>query len=129
MTNLQYISMGSNFLSGNIPSEIGQLQNLLVASFNFNDFAGSIPTIFGNLPKLEYLSLGGNSYTGPIPKEFGSLKNLKSLDMGQITYLNGNRYEGVWDRDKIVGRGKYKLLVGTGKGGKEDTVGLRVFGY
>ena len=48
---------------------------------------------------------------------------------GELTYLNGNRYEGVWDRDKIVGRGKYKLLVGTGKGGKEDTVKMRVFGY
>jgi hypothetical protein len=47
---------------------------------------------------------------------------------GVMTYLNGNSYEGIWDNDKIRGRGRYTILTGE-KGGSADTVKLRVFGY
>ena len=36
--------------------------------------------------------------------------------------------EGIWDNDKIRGRGRYTILTGE-KGGSADTVKLRVFGY
>ena len=33
-----------------------------------------------------------------------------------MTYLNRNSYEGIWDNDKIRGRGRYTILTGE-KGG------------
>jgi hypothetical protein len=48
---------------------------------------------------------------------------------GEIIYLNGNSYQGVWDRDKIRGKGKYTILTGDPNEEEPDTVILKVFGY
>ena len=40
---------------------------------------GEIPTELGNLSNLETLDLGGNQLTGEIPTELGSLSNLQGL--------------------------------------------------
>ena len=80
LTNLIDLYLDDNSLSGAIPSEIGNLTSLVELSLGGN-FTGAIPTEIGNLTILEELSLGGN-FTGAIPTEIGNLTNLRWLGLG-----------------------------------------------
>jgi len=57
----------SNQLSGSIPRELGNLNNLTVLYLFSNQLSGSIPSELGNLSNLEWLSLSENQLSGSIP--------------------------------------------------------------
>ena len=98
----------NNQLTGEIPTELGQLANLTDLSLSWNQLTGRIPTELGQLTNLTDLWLNGNQLTGEIPTELGQLANLRSLnldfnqltgaipvELGQLTkltllYLGGN---------------------------------------
>ena len=82
------ISLSSNQLSGSIPSELGNLGNLLGLMLYSNQLTGSIPSALGNLSNLAVLSLYSNQLNGSIPPELGNLSNLKHL------YLQSNNLSG-----------------------------------
>jgi Leucine-rich repeat (LRR) protein len=44
-----------------------------------NQFTGSIPSEIGNISNLLYFSMGNNQISGEIPAEFGKLSRLKEL--------------------------------------------------
>ena len=62
-----------NQLTGEIPSEIGNLTNLTRLSLNRNQLTGSIPPEIGNLTNLTLLSLYDNQLTGEIPESICDL--------------------------------------------------------
>ena len=72
-----------NFLTGAIPSELGDLSNLRTLSLRDNYYlTGAIPPELGSLRDLEHLHIGDNSLTGgEIPSELGDLSNLEGLDL------------------------------------------------
>ncbi|SVD61753.1 uncharacterized protein METZ01_LOCUS414607, partial [marine metagenome] len=76
LTNLTYLSLGINQLTGEIPSEIGNLTNLTSLSLSSNQLTGAIPPEIGNLTNLIVLGLQDNQLTGSIPIEIGNLSNL-----------------------------------------------------
>jgi hypothetical protein len=80
---LTYLDLSYNAstggLSGEIPSEIGNLTNLTVLNLQSNQLTGEIPSWIGNLTNLTQLYLYSNLLTGEIPPEIGSLTNLSSL--------------------------------------------------
>ena len=78
-----------NQLTGNIPSEISDLDNLEYLDLSDNQLTGHIPHELGDLSKLGSLNLSGNQLTGVIPPEFGKLANLEWL------LLNDNLLEGL----------------------------------
>tara|TARA_B110000014_G_scaffold247403_1_gene220904 strand:- start:21 stop:791 length:771 start_codon:yes stop_codon:yes gene_type:complete len=82
LTNLTYLDLSRNQLSGTIPPEIGNLTNLTYLNLGFNQITGSIPPEIGNLINLTYLGLYLNQLTGSIPPEIGNLTNLTWLDLG-----------------------------------------------
>ena len=75
-------------LTGEIPSEIGNLVNLTYLNLYANQLTGEIPLEIGDLTHLTYLDLQMNQLTGQIPLEIGNLINLIHLR------LNGNNLTG-----------------------------------
>ena len=81
LQNLKGLYLGNNQLTGNIPPEIGNLKNLSYLELFNNQLTGNIPPGIGDLLNLRYLDLHTNRLTGPIPSEIGNLLNLKDLDL------------------------------------------------
>lgn len=78
-TNLQWLALGGNKISGSIPAEIGNLVNLNVLGMDMNLLTGSIPASIGELRQLQELYLSDNKFSGPIPASLGNLTKLNKL--------------------------------------------------
>ena len=90
LTNLYWLDLGQNELTGEIPRRTGQrLVNLDSLFLGGNGLTGEIPRELGNLTNLVWLDLWQNELTGVIPPELGNLTYLDRLD------LRENRLTGV----------------------------------
>ena len=98
LTNLTDLMLDGNQLTGEIPSEIGQLTNLTHLSLQNNQFTGEIPPEIGNLTNLIELRLYENQLTGSIPPEIGNLTNLTELRLYN-NQLTGEIPENICDLD------------------------------
>ncbi|KAL2480248.1 putative LRR receptor-like serine/threonine-protein kinase [Abeliophyllum distichum] len=75
------INLTSNYFYGNLPREMIQLRRLQIIDFRLNSFSGQIPSWFGFLPKLQVLYLRNNNFTGFIPPSLSNISTLKYLDL------------------------------------------------
>ncbi len=82
------LDLAKNGLSGELPSELGALDNLIWLIVRENPISGEILPELGDLINLVHLELDWNQLTGEIPPELGNLTNLLWLG------LNGNRLSG-----------------------------------
>lgn len=85
LPSLHYLYLQNNNFSGNIPSSLPLQLNLL--DLSFNSFVGNIPTTLQNLTHLTGLSLQNNSLTGAIPDL--KISRLKHLNLS-YNHLNGS---------------------------------------
>ena len=85
---VKVMDLAGNQLSGEIPSELGDLTELTVLSLRGNQLIGEIPAELGGLTNLTGLDLAGNQLIGEIPLELGGLTNLTWV------YLWGNELSG-----------------------------------
>ena len=89
-------------LAGNIPAEIGNLNQLAVLDLGENALSGSMPIELGSLTNLTNFTVSRNQLSGPIPSEIGQLINVTRLflqdntftgsipsEIGQLTLLAG----------------------------------------
>jgi hypothetical protein len=89
---LRVLSLRSNRLSGNIPTDILSLPSLHSLYLQHNNFSGNISSSLSS--ELIFLDLSFNSFTGNIPATINNLTNLTSLNLrnnsltGPISYLN-----------------------------------------
>ena len=74
--------------SGNLASDIGDLDRLSFLDLRQNAFEGGIPDSFSNLIHLKFLSVAENQLTGEIPDYFKSFSQLVRLE------LNDNDFSG-----------------------------------
>ncbi|KAF7012925.1 unnamed protein product [Triticum aestivum] len=81
LENLVTLKLSINNLSGPIPSELGYLKKLVRLDFVHNNLIGSIPRDLGNLTKLTILYLTGNYLSGYLPRELCYLMNLRELSL------------------------------------------------
>ncbi|TYJ17281.1 hypothetical protein E1A91_A09G041700v1 [Gossypium mustelinum] len=66
-------------IRGNIPMEIGSLNNALTLDLSVNELSGSIPTTIGRLKNIQLLEFSGNKLQGSIPHQLCGLKGLYKL--------------------------------------------------
>ena len=77
------LDLSARGLTGELPTELGRLNNLLRISLWGNSISGTVPTSLSGLLKLEVLDLGDNRLTGSIPPELGNLTYLRELRLNQ----------------------------------------------
>ncbi len=101
LDNLQDLDLGSNQLTGSIPKELGNMDNLLYLWLDNNQLTGSIPPQLGDLNNLLELNLYHNQLTGSIPPQLGNLDNLKELDLGS-NQLTGSIPKELGNMDNLL---------------------------
>ena len=82
------VRLTDNQLSGELPSELGNLTYLIILGTMDNQVSGEIPVELASLAYLASLELHGNQLSGEIPPELGSLSSLGSLR------LEDNQFSG-----------------------------------
>lgn len=87
-TSINRVILTRNNFTGNIPSEIGNL-NATYLHFGQNLFTGSIPAEVGNNTILQRFYAQDNNLSGDIPAEFGNISSLRVL------HLANNQLTGI----------------------------------
>nr|VDC60184.1 unnamed protein product [Brassica rapa] len=88
-SNLTYMDLSNNILTGPLRPSITLLTGLKSLNLSRNSLSGEIPNKIGDLTLLKNLSLASNRFSGPVPSSVPSLSQLTHLD------LSGNRLNGV----------------------------------
>eukprot|EP00253_Pinus_taeda_P030460 PITA_30460 len=89
-SNLNFIDLSSNRLTGRLPFSIGRLSREIYSlNLSENALYGEIPPHIGNLSGLTYLDLQANSFSGAIPVTLKKIQKLERLFMGN-NHLRGN---------------------------------------
>lgn len=86
--SMKSLSMESCNISGGIPKELGNINNLSVIRLGNNELTGTIPVTLGRLQKLQGLYLQNNKLEGSIPEDLCHLYRLANL------YLGDNKLSG-----------------------------------
>nr|CAB3496099.1 unnamed protein product [Digitaria exilis] len=66
-SNLSFVDLSNNSLSGSLPTGIGDLSALTLLDLRQNNFTGQIPKAITKLKNLVYIDLSSNHFTGSIP--------------------------------------------------------------
>lgn len=75
MRNKVKLELHDNDLSGEIPTEFGELKNLEDLLLTNNSFEGEFPEILTTLPELKVVHLGGNNFNLALPPSIGFMGN------------------------------------------------------
>ncbi|XP_057778472.1 LOW QUALITY PROTEIN: probable inactive receptor kinase At5g58300 [Salvia miltiorrhiza] len=84
---LKVLSLRSNHLSGDLPSDILSLPSLQALYLQRNNFSGAIPLFLS--PRLAVVDLSSNSLSGAIPPSLAELKRLAVLNL-EFNSFTGN---------------------------------------
>ena len=90
LPNLRELHLHDNFLTGEVPSSVGEMMNLRHLGLYNNALNGKLleqPFVYKRTG-LSGLFLGGNLFSGTISTDIGLLTNLFSLDLGYLDPLN-----------------------------------------
>ncbi|XP_027083842.1 uncharacterized protein [Coffea arabica] len=81
LTNLILLALQSNQLTGGIPAAFKDLQNMQTLGMEDNNLNGTLENLC-NLQRLAYVYLSANRFSGSIPGCFGNMTSLRKLDLG-----------------------------------------------
>ncbi|KAB1209195.1 hypothetical protein CJ030_MR6G015621 [Morella rubra] len=79
LSQLRVLSLRSNRLSGEIPSDFSNLTLLRSLYLQGNELSGEFPSSLTQLTRLTRLDLSSNNFTGPIPFSVNNLTRLTGL--------------------------------------------------
>eukprot|EP01032_Pedospumella_encystans_P008932 gene8932-10550_t len=96
LTNLLSMGLTDNRLSGTISDHIAQLSQLQTLTLEFNRLAGPLLKSLFSIQALLEVTLNNNGFTGSIPDNIGNLPALDNLDLS-FNLLNGTLPESLWN--------------------------------
>ncbi|XP_062153523.1 receptor-like protein EIX2 [Alnus glutinosa] len=88
-SQLRVLNLGSNHLTGNIPSSIGSLTALLVLSLDKNNLSGDLPVSLQNCKYLMIVDFSENHLSGSLSNWLGN----SSVDLSALV-LRSNKFHG-----------------------------------
>lgn len=97
LVGLSLLFLDNNMLTGPVPSSIGKLHSLYGMELSNNRFYGKMPTSIGNLAQLSELHLNENNFSGAIPVDLAGCKNLLALNLSSNS-LSGNIPKGLFEK-------------------------------
>ena len=100
LTHLEQLALDSNQLTDEIPSSLGNLKEMKILYLTKNQLTGHIPDSMGDMVKLEKLYLSENQLTGEIPSSLGNLKEMKILYLAK-NQLTGHIPDSMGDMVKL----------------------------
>ncbi|CAL2267949.1 unnamed protein product [Prunus armeniaca] len=127
------LDISQNSLIGSLPSNVGDLVNLVQLNVSNNKLSGEIPTTLGSCIMLLRLHLEGNEFEGTIPQSLTNLRSLEEIDIsrnnlsGQIpkflenfTFLNHlnlsyNDFEGELPKEGIFSNASGLSVIGNNR--------------
>ncbi|EXC02955.1 putative inactive receptor kinase [Morus notabilis] len=81
LTSLQILSLRSNRINGQFPSDLSNLKNLSFLYLQFNNFSGPLPWDFSVWKNLTIVNLSNNHFNGTIPLSLSNLTLLAGLNL------------------------------------------------
>ncbi|KAF3633574.1 hypothetical protein FXO37_26962 [Capsicum annuum] len=97
LEKLESLFISNNYLNGFIPFEIGKMNSLEVLALESNNLSSPIPVSLGDLTELQYLFLHSNQLSGRIPSELGNLKELNALALYENQLMNWGNAKNLID--------------------------------
>ncbi|KAL3504938.1 hypothetical protein ACH5RR_034779 [Cinchona calisaya] len=82
------LDLSVNQLTGEIPSQLGELTALLSLNLSFNFLTGHIPKSFSTMEKIESLDLSHNNLVGSIPPEIVQLYFISTFNVVQLYFIS-----------------------------------------
>ncbi|XP_025792240.1 probable LRR receptor-like serine/threonine-protein kinase IRK isoform X2 [Panicum hallii] len=79
--SLKELRLGKNFLTSNIPAQIGNCSALASLNLSHNNLTGAIPETIANISSLEIVDLSRNRLTGGLPKQLSNLPHLQQFNI------------------------------------------------
>lgn len=96
------IILGSNNLTGTLPTSLGQVSRLEIISLGFNNLTGALPTTLFDLPFLERIFARTNNLTGGIPSDIGDAPALETLVISNNPNLGGGIPSSITDCSTLI---------------------------
>ncbi|TVU29232.1 hypothetical protein EJB05_20790, partial [Eragrostis curvula] len=87
-TNIAYLLMDGNQLSGIVPPSIGKFNGLTELRLDFNNLSGTIIEWIGKLKNLQYLNLQSNNFIGIIPPSISNLTQLVVFSIAENKFTS-----------------------------------------
>ncbi|PWA36032.1 leucine-rich repeat protein [Artemisia annua] len=82
-TDLDYLDLSRNWLTGRIPECLRNMRKLVTMQFSSNQLSGVIPSsILPQTSMLSLLNLNDNHLTGELPRALENIRELGILDLG-----------------------------------------------
>ncbi|XVE64737.1 hypothetical protein DITRI_Ditri07aG0125300 [Diplodiscus trichospermus] len=81
LSALQILSLRSNGISGQFPSDFSNLRNLSFLYLQHNNFSGPLPVDFCAWKNLTTVNLSNNQFNGSIPSSLSNLTHLEALNL------------------------------------------------
>nr|XP_048329023.1 receptor-like protein EIX2 [Ziziphus jujuba var. spinosa]XP_048329024.1 receptor-like protein EIX2 [Ziziphus jujuba var. spinosa]XP_048329025.1 receptor-like protein EIX2 [Ziziphus jujuba var. spinosa] len=104
LPSLQNLDLSDNYLVGELPEWLSQLENLVQLDLSENSLYGHIPASLGLLQNLSVLRLDGNELNGTLPESLGQLSELSSF------HVSSNHLTGVLTETNFLKHSKLKDL-------------------